>query len=80
MTWTYHWDARRKPYVHPLATPAGRVLTRVEPDDHPWHRGLWFTIKYVNGENFWEEDPPYGVLRHDSTAGCSGSGPTGRRS
>jgi hypothetical protein len=45
------------------------VLTRDAPDDHPWHHGLWFTIKYVNEENFWEEDPPYGVLRHqdDST-------------
>jgi len=40
------------------------VLTRDAPDDHPWHHGLWFTIKYVNEENFWEEQPPYGVLRH----------------
>jgi hypothetical protein len=62
--WTYVRDARKKPYIHPLRTPAGATLTRVEPEDHPWHRGLWFTIKYVNGENFWEEMPPYGVLRH----------------
>jgi hypothetical protein len=50
--------------VHPLATPSGAVLTRDAPDDHPWHHALWFTIKFVNGENFWEEVPPYGVLRH----------------
>ena len=62
--WTYVRDARKKPHVHPLRTPGGRCLTRVEPEDHPWHRGLWFTIKYVNGDNFWEEAPPYGVLRH----------------
>ena len=62
--WSYVRDARKKPHVHPLRTPSGHCLTRVEPDDHPWHRGLWFTIKYVNGENFWEEAPPYGVLRH----------------
>ena len=62
--WTYVRDARKKPHVHPLKTPSGLCLTRVEPEDHPWHRGLWFTIKYVNGENFWEEAPPYGVLRH----------------
>ena len=37
--WTYAWDHRRKPHVHPLATPAGVVLTRVEPPDHPWQRG-----------------------------------------
>jgi hypothetical protein len=50
--------------VHPLATPSGAVLTRDAPDDHPWHHALWFTIKFVNEENFWEEVPPYGVLRH----------------
>lgn len=33
--WRYLWDHRRKPHVHPLATPAGVVLTRVEPPDHP---------------------------------------------
>jgi hypothetical protein len=62
--WTYVAGHRKKPHVHPLATPSGRVLTRVEPADHPWHRALWFTIKYVDGDNFWEEAPPYGVLRH----------------
>ena len=63
--WTYHWGARRRPYVHPLRTPAGHVLTRNAPADHPWHHGLWFTIKYVDGDNFWEEMDTYGVLRHD---------------
>jgi hypothetical protein len=62
--WTYVTDHRKKPHVHPVTAPNGRVLTRVEPEDHPWHRGLWFTIKFVNEENFWEEMPPYGVLRH----------------
>jgi hypothetical protein len=47
-----------------MATPSRVVLTRDAPDDHPWHHGLWFTIKFVNGENFWEEVAPYGVLRH----------------
>lgn len=62
--WTYVADHRRKPHVHPLATPAGHVLTTVEPDDHPWQRGLWFAVKYVDDDNFWEELAPYGVLRH----------------
>jgi hypothetical protein len=62
---TYEWGARKRPYVHPLRTPAGHVLTRNAPDDHPWHHGLWFTIKFVNEENFWEEYDAYGVLRHD---------------
>lgn len=68
-------DARRKPHVHPLCTPAGACLTRVEPEDHPWHRGLWFTIKYVNGDNFWEELPPYGVLRHRGSTTVDWIGP-----
>jgi len=62
--WTYHAEHRKRPHVHPLRSPAGAALTRDAPEDHPWHHGLWFTIKYVNGENFWEEVPPYGVLRH----------------
>ncbi|CAN5865856.1 hypothetical protein BH24ACT3_BH24ACT3_03180 [soil metagenome] len=62
--WTYHWGARKRPFVHPVTTPAGHVLTRNAPDDHPWHHALWFTIKFVNEENFWEEMAPYGVLRH----------------
>ncbi len=44
-----------KPHLHPVHAPNGRLLTRVSPPDHEWHRALWFTIKYVNGENFWEE-------------------------
>lgn len=60
----YEWAARKRPFFHPVSTPAGHVLTTNAPDDHPWHHGLWFTIKFVNGENFWEEYDSYGVLRH----------------
>ena len=56
------WDAPR-PYVHPLTTPAGSVLSVEAPADHPWHHALWFTIKFVNGENFWEEYGEFGTLR-----------------
>ncbi len=56
------WDAPR-PYVHPLTTPAGAVLSVEAPADHPWHHALWFTIKFVNGENFWEEYGEFGTLR-----------------
>ena len=64
--WTYNADHRKRPNVHPLKSPSGSVLTRDAPADHPWHHALWFTIKYVNGENFWEEQDKYGVLRHVS--------------
>src|SRR4051794_28914569 len=56
------WDAPR-PFIHPLTTPAGAVLTVEAPGDHPWHHALWFTIKFVNGENFWEEYGEFGLLR-----------------
>jgi hypothetical protein len=62
--WTYEAGHRKRPHVHPLRAPSGATLTRDAPEDHPWHHGLWFTIKYVDEENFWEEVPPYGVLRH----------------
>jgi hypothetical protein len=57
----YVYAGAPKPYVHPLATPAGHPLTNFEPHDHVWQRGLWFAIKFVNGENFWEENAPFGT-------------------
>ena len=48
--------AQGKPYFHPLATPNGTLLTDLRPSDHPWHRGLWFSWKFINGLNYWEED------------------------
>ena len=74
--WTYEWGARKRPYVHPLHSPSGKLLTRNSPEDHPWHHGLWFTIKFVNEENFWEEMPPYGVLRHTEEPARSPDGST----
>jgi hypothetical protein len=62
--WTYNADHRKRPNVHPLKAPSGITLTRDAPEDHPWHHALWFTIKFVNDENFWEEYDAYGVLRH----------------
>ena len=62
--WTYDWAAPKRPHLHPVATPGGHVVTRDAPEDHPWHHGLWFTIKFVNDENFWETYDAYGVLRH----------------
>jgi methane monooxygenase PmoA-like len=61
--WRYVYGGKPKPFFHPLCTPTGLVLTNFEPFDHFWHRGLWFTIKFINGENFWEENPPFGTQR-----------------
>jgi Methane oxygenase PmoA len=62
MDWTAVWDAPR-PYLHPVRSRAGALLTVEAPADHPWHHALWFTIKFVNGENFWEEYGEFGLLR-----------------
>ena len=32
------------------------TLTNFKPEDHPWHYGLWFSWKYINKANYWEED------------------------
>jgi hypothetical protein len=45
-----------KPFFHPLSAQGGKVLTEARPADHPWHYGLWFSWKYLNGVNYWEQD------------------------
>lgn len=56
--WRLVFDPKQpKSYFHPLATVDGEVLTAFEPADHPWHRGLWWSWKFINGLNYWEEDP-----------------------
>ena len=53
--WNFEIDAEDgKPYVHPLTAPSGATLTDVKPSDHPWHKGLWFSWKFLNGANCWE--------------------------
>jgi hypothetical protein len=61
--WKYVYGRKPKPFFHPLSTPAGHCLSIFEPHDHPWHRGLWFTIKLINGENFWEENVEHGTQK-----------------
>ncbi len=62
MSWSAVWDAPR-PFLDPVSTPAGARLTIDAPADHPWHHALWFAIKLVNGENFWEEYGEFGTLQ-----------------
>jgi len=55
-----------KPYLHPLRTADGKIVTRGFPmvtdipgeaHDHPHHRGLWFAHGDVNGYDFWGNEP-----------------------
>jgi hypothetical protein len=59
-----------KPCIHPLRTPAGECISGFEMSDHAWHRGLWFTIKFVNESNFWEENAPFGVQVSQREPAC----------
>jgi hypothetical protein len=50
-------DKNSKPFFHPVSLVDGTILTEPRPNDHPWHLALWFSWKYLNGRNYWEEDP-----------------------
>lgn len=65
---TFHSGAAEgKPYLAPLRSASGKIITRRFPmeniagesRDHLHHRGLWFSYDDVNGVKFWENDPTY---------------------
>lgn len=69
----YYGADAPKPYLHPLRSAGGKVVTRSFPmekvagesttDQH--HRGVWLGFKSVNGFNFWENEFSY----NDKNAG-----------
>ncbi|MEQ0558210.1 PmoA family protein [Amycolatopsis sp. NEAU-NG30] len=73
-----------KPYLHPVRTLAGDVVTAYRPNDHRWHKGLQMTATDVSGQNFWGgvtyvrdrgyvELPNVGTMRHeDLVPHCAG--------
>jgi hypothetical protein len=42
-----------KPYLHPVRTLAGDVVTAFRPDDHVWHKGIAWSLPHVGEHNFW---------------------------
>ncbi|MFF2245459.1 DUF6807 family protein [Arthrobacter sp. NPDC058130] len=42
-----------RPYLHPVSTLAGTVVTDHMPEDHVWHLGAGVAIQDVDGVNFW---------------------------
>jgi hypothetical protein len=62
VVWRFRFDEdARKPHFHPLALPGGPTLTVDRPPDHPWHHGLWFSWKEINGVEYWAEDRKSGL-------------------
>lgn len=65
-----------KPYLHPLRTASGKIVTRSYPmetvegeaKDHPHHRGLWITHGLVNEVDFWANE------KNQKGAGKAGRG------
>src|SRR5690349_21597624 len=56
----------RKPFLSPLRSATGKIVTRQWPmvqnvegetRDHPHHQGLWFNHGDVNGIDFWGSSP-----------------------
>jgi hypothetical protein len=69
-----------KPHVDTLALPpgttgAGRNLVDAAPHDHPWHLGLFFCQKLVDGINCWESEQ---YARRDRLHGAARSVSCGR--
>lgn len=70
----YYGPDTMKPYLHPLRTASGKIVTRQWPmeknipgesHDHPHHTGLWFTHGDVNGLDFWanlQKGPKFGQV------------------
>src|SRR5579875_3115866 len=60
----YIGSAYQKPFLAPLRTASGLIVTRRWPmeqvegesHDHPHHKGLWIGYGTVNDVNFWENE------------------------
>jgi len=61
IVWQFNYPKIGKPYFHPFNSVDGYTLTWLSPSDHPWHYALWFSWKYINGINYWEEDKTTGI-------------------
>lgn len=52
-----------KPYLHPLRTLGGVLITDFAPEDHPWHHGLAFAFPRVGEHNLWGGGTYFGPER-----------------
>ena len=42
-----------RPYLSPIRTLAGEVVSLYRPHDHVWHKGIAWSLPVVGDENFW---------------------------
>lgn len=48
-----HRSLSPRPYLHPVRTLGGEVVSEVLPDDHPHHLGVSLGVQDVDGTNLW---------------------------
>jgi hypothetical protein len=78
----YYGLESNKPYLAPLQSASGKIVTRHYPmekvegesRDHVHHTGLWFSYDDVNGIKFWENDPSYKTPNKGKIVVRSGGG------
>lgn len=74
-----------KPYLHPLHTLGGELVSLFRPHDHVWHKGISLALPNVDTENFWggptyvrdkgyQQLPNNGTQRHDSFPQANAAG------
>ncbi len=75
-----------RPFFYPVIGAAGENIVRNfpmkagvagEPQDHPHHKGLWFTHGSVNGMDFWSEVKDFGKQQHVSFSEVKAEGGKG---
>ncbi|AXX32248.1 PmoA family protein [Actinosynnema pretiosum subsp. pretiosum] len=42
-----------KPFLHPVRTRSGRLVSLFRPHDHVWHKGIAWSLPHVGEHNFW---------------------------
>lgn len=42
-----------KPFIHPLRTLGGNIVSIYRPNDHRWHTGVMMTMSHLGDKNFW---------------------------
>lgn len=58
---------KRSGYIHPLWSPGGEILTRIQPPDHFHHYGIWnpWTKTHIKGReiDYWNLARGHGTVR-----------------
>jgi len=61
---------KRSGFIHPLLSPAGEVLTRIQPPDHYHHYGIWgpWTKTHIDERevDFWNLAKGHGTVKFSS--------------